>query len=249
MHAISRSTKPALLLAAVLLAGSLAEPVARAAEPKAKAPAASAAKAKPATTLAAPGPRAADPTLGQGKAESERCLECHGPQGQGDGVANGAPARFAKLAGQPADYLVQQLQAFRNGKRKNDLMKIMTLPLEEEDLRDIAAFFAQQPPMHGTDPGATESHDAARTLFAQGDAARGITACASCHGEAGQGGPPGGPLVPRLAGQDVIYLAQQLEDWRTGWRTEAAGSVSHQKAKALTPTEINALAAYLAAQP
>jgi cytochrome c553 len=190
---------------------------------------------------------AGDPVAGQAKADEERCIECHGKQGQGDGHNGGADVRFPKLAGQHADYLEQQLLKYRGGQRKNDVMKLVVHRLEDEDLRDIAAWFASLPKMRADAPAGAGQAGAA--LFAQGDPARQVVACANCHGVDGLGVAALTPRPPMLAGQDARYLEQQLLDWRNGWRKDATGSVMNQVTKALSDREIQELAGYLAGLP
>lgn len=193
------------------------------------------------SALAAPGSIEA----GGAKAEAERCNECHGAQGQGDGHTN-PEVRFPKLAGQHASYLVTQLQRYRSGQRKHEVMKLNTRDLSDDDLRDLAAFYASLPPMRAQPARADTSSAAA--LYTQGDAARGVIACISCHGPAGRGLAPGQPQFPVLAGQDTHYLELQLQDWRSAWRTEPPGGTMNQIARRLTDAEIKALAGYLASQ-
>lgn len=196
-------------------------------------------------------PAAGDAAAGAAIAEAERCMECHGPTGLGDGpAASGGVHRFAKLAGQPRDYLALQLRRFRSGARKHDVMRLNAARLEEGDIDDVAAFFAAQPRPARDAAALPPSDDAlaqVSRLYAQGDAARGIAACAGCHGEAGGG--TGAPRVPLLAGQDPRYLAQQLENLRSGWRREPADGSIKAATRALEDREIRALAQWLAAAP
>lgn len=229
-----------LLGAATLALGPL--PV-HAAAPKAKA-APGAAKG-PANTAATGGSNSSgDATLGQAKADSERCIECHGEQGQGLQHANGPEGKFAKLAGQSAPYLLKQLDDFRSGARKHDVMAVMARSLDAADARDIAAYFAAQPAMRGDGQGQSP---AAQRLFTEGDAGRGLPACVSCHGDAQRA--PASALHPRIAGQEYRYLAQQLQDWRSGWRRNSPGGVMGPIASKLSEAEIDALALYLAGLP
>lgn len=196
------------------------------------------AKTRPAATAAAP---PGDPVAGREKAESERCIECHGEAGQGAGHSNGPEGKFAKLAGQSAAYIVKQIEDFRSGARKHDVMAMMARSLDPADLRDIAAYFAAQAPMQGEGPAG--AGDAER-LVAQGDAARGVPACGACHG--GTTRAPASALHPRLAGQAYRYLAQQLQDWRSGWRRNSPGGVMSAATARLTDAEIEALSLYWA---
>lgn len=182
-----------------------------------------------------------DPVLGRDKAESERCQECHGVDGNGAGHANGPEGKFAKLAGQLPQYILKQIQDFRSGARKHDQMAIMARSVSDEDVADIAAYFHAQPLMQGDGSGRYEVAD---RLFNQGDSARGIPACASCHGLQGRG-PTASPLTPVIGGQEWRYLEKQLLDWRSGDRKNSADGVMNQVTRKLTDAEVQALADYL----
>lgn len=189
-------------------------------------------------------PRMGDPVLGKEKADSERCIECHGIEGHGAGHANGPEGKFAKLAGQQPAYILKQIQDFRSGARRHDQMAIMARSVSDEDVRDIAAYFASQKPMRGEGVAQSERVQQARALFVQGDASRGIAACATCHGDQGEG-RPAMPEVPRIGGQEWRYLDKQLREWRSGERRNAPDGVMNRVTRALRDEEIEALASYL----
>ncbi|MGM9487883.1 c-type cytochrome [Ideonella sp. YS5] len=184
-----------------------------------------------------------DATLGAQKADSERCQECHGVDGQG----GSAESRFARLAGQHPEYLAKQLRDFRSGARRQDFMALMARSISDEDVADIAAYFAGLPAMRSPLGAAPQSAPVAE-LFERGDATRGITACASCHGPQGRGLHPADPRFPRLAGQDSRYLARQLADWRSGERRNDPSGGMNRTAVALRDDEIEALADYMASR-
>lgn len=183
-----------------------------------------------------------DAVAGQDKADAERCIECHGMTGHGAGHANGAEGRFAKLAGQHPEYIVKQIQDFRSGARRHDQMAIMARSISDEDLVDIAAYFGSLPAMKGE---GAEVPELGKRLYLSGDAARGIVACVSCHGDKGKG-VAGMPLSPVLGGQAWRYLEQQLLDWRSGTRRNARDGVMTQVTRHLTDAEVQALTTYLA---
>lgn len=81
---------------------------------------------------------AGDPRAGQQK--SAPCQACHGP----DGNKTNGP-QFPRLAGQHPDYLVQALQQYKNGDRKNPIMAPFAAQLSPRDMEDLAAYFATQP--------------------------------------------------------------------------------------------------------
>lgn len=74
----------------------------------------------------------------KGQAKSAACAACHGADG------NSALPTFPKIAGQNEDYLVHALKSYKNGTRKNDVMKGMVAPLSPQDMADLAAYFAKQ---------------------------------------------------------------------------------------------------------
>lgn len=73
-----------------------------------------------------------------GKAKSAVCAACHGADG------NSTNAMFPKLAGQHEDYLYQALKDYKAGKRKNPIMNGQAATLSDQDMRDLAAYFARQ---------------------------------------------------------------------------------------------------------
>ena len=165
---------------------------------------------------------------GRIKSESERCQECHGADGNG----NGEDGKFARLAGQYPAYIVKQLQDFRSGARKHDYMMIMAKSLEEADIADIAAYYGGLPSMRGETTQVDTA--AAQRLFA---------ACAACHGAQGKGN--GNAAFPVIGGQDVKYLRNQLLAWRSGERRNSPGGAMNDATRHLTDAEIDVLAHYL----
>lgn len=211
----------------------------------AAAKAAAVAKVSAAPKAATNAPLRGNPLLGREKIDSERCQECHGIDGQGAGHANGPEGKFAKLAGQDAAYLVKQMQDFRSGARKHDQMAIMARSVSDEDVRDISAYFASLPAMKGEpDPKAAATSAIGQRLYEQGDATRGVLACASCHSAQAQGPA----LAPRIAGQEWRYLDKQLRDWRSGDRKNSPDGVMNKALAPLSDAEIEALATHLASQ-
>jgi len=172
------------------------------------------------------------------------CTGCHGLQGRA------TPEGFVpRLAGKPADYLYRQLQNFRDGPRAHALMAGLLTTLGDDYLREIAAHFAAQqvaypppPPAFGTPALLARG----RQLALQGDAARRLPACASCHGEALTGRSP---ALPGLLGLPREYLVLQLGAWRHGVRRAHAPDCMAEIAQRLGEADTAAVAAWLAAQP
>lgn len=199
-------------------------------------------RTKPATaaeTAVLPG--RGNPLAGQAKAEDERCVECHGHDGNANDIEDGVGniGKFPRLAGQNAAYIVKQFREFRSGKRNNETMSIMAKTVSDTDLADIAAYFSAQKLIAGQVSGINPQ---GRNLFLGGDAARGILPCAGCH--SGAAAESSGEN-PRIAGQHRRYLQKQLIEWRAGERRNSPGDIMNNVAKGLSDTEIDALADYV----
>lgn len=165
--------------------------------------------------MAAPAAMAAgDASAGQEKAAA--CAACHGQDG------NSPSGEYPSLAGQGAPYLVKQLQEFKSGTRNNPIMMGMTAGLSEQDMEDIAAYYAKQTPVPGqADPELVEQGE---RLYRGGDMEKGIPACSGCHGPAGQGVEAAG--FPALAGQHVDYLEAQLKAFRVAGREDIGDNLA-----------------------
>ncbi len=112
---------------------------------------------------AAPAVVKGDAQRGAVKSEDERCQECHGADGHGFGQSASSEGRHPKLAGQSAAYIIKQLDNFRSGARKHDVMSMMARTVDPADIVDIAAYFASRPPMKGDGTGDSA---AGRALYA-----------------------------------------------------------------------------------
>ena len=179
---------------------------------------------------------------GKNKSKSELCLECHA---QTDSVAS-AGVGVPQLAGQYGGYLFKQLRNFKSGERKHPVMSKMVEQLSEDDLQNIATYFANQPVMQGK---GVNSNPTAQNLFFRGDLKRNIMSCKSCHGIDGKGTHSANDINPVIAGQSQIYLREQLRNWRSAARTNSPSQVMNVIAKSLTDGEIEALAEYISDMP
>jgi cytochrome c553 len=195
-----------------------------------------------ATLMCASGALAQEPDASKGQGIATRvCAACHGPDGNSPTSAN------PKLAGQVQEYLQKQLTNFKpasgsKAERENPIMGGMAAPLSADDMRNVAAYFAQQTPK----PGAAKSKDSlglGQKIWRAGDASRGLPACAGCHGATGAGMPA---QFPRLAGQYPEYTESQLKAFRSGGRANDANKAMRTIAAKLTDAEIGAVADYAA---
>jgi cytochrome c553 len=172
------------------------------------------------------------------------CTACHGPQGRAapDGY-------YPRLAGKPAGYLYHQLLNFRDGRRHYNLMTQLIDPLNDAYLLEIAQYFSQLDvpyPAPRPSPASAEVLRRGQQLVMQGDAARKVPACVSCHGQAMTGVAPN---IPGLLGLPRDYLNAQMGAWRTGQRRAHAPDCMKEVVARLSTEDINAAASWLAAQP
>lgn len=187
-----------------------------------------------APALAAESKPAAPPDLAKGQAAAATCVACHTADG-----SRGAPANPI-LAGQHPEYLAKQLHEFKSGKRKNAIMQGMAAALSEDDIRNIAAFYASKQ----AKPGAARNKATVlqgEQIWRGGIADRKIAACSGCHGPAGAGIPS---QYPRLAGQHADYTEAQLIAFRSGARANNAQMTGI--AAKMNDAEIKAVADYIA---
>jgi cytochrome c553 len=184
----------------------------------------------------AAGPAAApfQPDLARGQTLAATCMACHTADG-----SRGLPANPI-LQGQHPEYLVKQLQEYKSGKRANAIMAGMAAILSPDDKRHVAAFYASKPPV----PGAAQKKDLVelgQSIWRGGIVAKGVPACASCHGPSGAGIPS---QYPRLAGQHAEYTEAQMLAFRAGTRANNAQMMTI--AAKLNDREIAAVSDYIA---
>jgi cytochrome c553 len=180
------------------------------------------------------------------------CAPCHGRRGEGTNNDY-----FPRLAGKPAGYLMNQLAAFRDGRRRYAPMNYLLEYQSDPYLQKMAEYFAGlRPPL--AEKQAAEVSTAILTrgpsLANDGDQARGVPACAGCHGPKFTGMEPG---IPGLVGlhasyisaQPVAYLRAQLRAFASGERRNDIGEQMRNIARAMTPEEIDAASRYYAEHP
>jgi cytochrome c553 len=165
-----------------------------------------------------------------GKAKAELCVACHGEGGISQ-IEN-----IPSLAAQPDLFIQWQLVFFRAGARKDEQMQPIVEQLNNEDIRNLAAYFASLPPPKAPKP------DDNPDLSKKGAQAAAGRRCASCHTDS----YAGTKAVARVAGQREEYLVKALRDYKSGVRSGGAMAVMADVAYSLSEEEIEALAHYLA---
>ena len=179
-----------------------------------------------------------------GKSKSAPCAACHGTDG------NSVNPEWPKLAGQGAPYIFAQLRLFKEGGRSNALMTPQAAALSEQDMHDLAAFYASQTGTPGAaDPELAEEGEA---IYRGGIIKKGVAACAGCHSPTGAGNPAA--KFPKLSGQHTVYTVNQLKAYRAedlhghqeGQRDTPNAKIMVKVAERMTDEEIEAVASYIA---
>lgn len=176
---------------------------------------------------------AGDPAAG--KAKSTTCAACHGADG------NSTDPQYPKIAQQHAGYTAKQLHEYKSGARENAVMAGMAMPLSDEDILDLAAYFEAQTISEGA--AEPELVERGQQLYRGGDLSRGIAACSACHGQTGRGNP--GANFPSLAGQHAEYTEGQLMAFRSLQRYNDAGQMMRNIAARLSDQDMKAVASYI----
>ena len=172
--------------------------------------------------------RAAD--IAAGKEKAELCVGCHGEGGISQ------MENIPSLAAQPDLFIQWQLDFFRAGARKNEQMQPIVEQINNEDIRNLGAYFAQLAPPKNPKP------DGDPDLSKKGAQAAAGRRCASCHTDS----YAGTKAVARVAGQREEYLLKALHDYKSSVRSGGGMAAMAEVAYSLSEEEIEALAHYLA---
>ena len=202
----------------------------------------------------------AEGNIKAGKEKAAACAGCHGEDG------NSMVSTFPKLAQQHSSYISKELKAFKAGTRQNSMMNALSMGLTDEDITDIAAYYASQKISANTLPSAEseDDEDDADTdnaadrkadneikellalgsdLYRNGDLVREVSACIACHGPYGEGNRPA--AFPALRSQHADYLNKALSDFKAGVRSNNPDNMMHMIARKMTDKEIKAVAYHI----
>ncbi|MDE1948669.1 MAG: cytochrome c4 [Burkholderiales bacterium] len=177
---------------------------------------------------------AVKPDPAKGQAAATTCLACHTADG-----SRGAPT-YPILQGQHPEYIVKQLYDFKAGRRKNAVMTGMAATVADADVANIAAFFASKK----AKPGFAKDKDTValgEQIYRGGILAKQVPACAGCHSPNGAGIPA---QYPRIGSQHEAYLETQLNNFRSGERSNSPQMMAI--AGKMNDREIKAVADYIA---
>ena len=170
------------------------------------------------------------------------CAACHAADG------NSGIAMYPKLAAQHSAYIYRQTLDIKEGKRTNGsaaVMKPMVMNLSEQDILNVSAFYAKQQAKSGEANPKQNDPVLGGKIYRGGLVDKKIPACMSCHGPSGAGIPGGGTEIgayPRLGGQHMSYVVDQMKAYKTGQRKNA---IMEDIAKRLTEEELNSVANFI----
>lgn len=162
------------------------------------------------------------------------CAACHGEDG------NSVVPMFPKIAGLQEEYIAKQLLDFISGRRKSDVMGPVVAQLKASDVAPLAAHFSRQK----MKPGTAEDKNAAglgKLIFFDGNEDTGVPACVGCHQPEGAGHN----IYPRIGGQQIQYVVQQLKNFAAGDRANDVSRYMRVTAKRMSDEEIRSVAEYL----
>ena len=175
----------------------------------------------------------------EGREKSQLCQGCHGENG------NSTEPLIPKLAGQFSNYISKQICDYQAGTRTHKIMSAVAATISDDDLADIAAYFASQDKMKGN---GSEDNQLGKELFLHGDISKTRLACVNCHGVSGKGLAPKISMFPVIGGQHKDYIRRQLVNFRDGYRTNSPNGIMNRIASSLTDTEIESLAEFVSVQ-
>jgi cytochrome c553 len=162
------------------------------------------------------------------------CFLCHGANGESTSEV------FPRLAGQNAEYIAKQLQAFKSGQRKSTAMADMSNRLTNDEMLALGKYYEKMTPP--SEPSKEPLlAGMGQYIYHNGNKFSGVPSCASCHGTNGEGATN----LPRLANQFSGYIHTQLKQFNSRQRNDA-NQVMHVVAEKMTELEMLAVAEYLA---
>ena len=171
-----------------------------------------------------------------GKSKSAVCSACHGADG------NSANPIWPSLAGQHASYIYKQLVDFKEGRRNNASMSGMVAILNDEDMKNLAAYYESQTPKQVAFDG--ELIEQGESIYRGGITETKVAACMGCHAPSGLGNGPAG--WPSLKGQQPEYLFTQLQNFKLGTRANDTGKMMRNVVARMSEMEMKSVAAYVA---
>lgn len=172
------------------------------------------------------------------KEKRKPCVACHNDDG------NSENPTIPKLAGQYEAYFVKQLKEYKQGltgPRPNPIMMGQVTNLSDQDIAEMATYYAKQKIKGGTTKQAYLAQG--ERIYRGGNLATGVVACTACHGPKGEGIEAAN--FPRLAGQHAQYITDQLNAFKEGKRHNSPNGMMEAISKRMTPEEMQAVSSYI----
>ena len=177
-----------------------------------------------------------------GEKKNAMCIGCHGIVGYQASFPE--IHKVPKISGQGEKYIIAALNAYKKGERKHPTMRGVSVSLSDQDMADLAVFYANS----GVDASAKPLEKAAdgsakaMELLAKG-------ACLSCHGESLS--KPIDPSYPKIAGQHSDYLFVALKAYKVDGNPQVGrgNAIMGGVAKQFTNAELKELANYIGRLP
>jgi len=195
--------------------------------------------------------RRIEPIHGDAAAGAQKatvCFACHGANG-----VSIAPT-FPRLAGQRADYLYHRLVSFNHADPKDPYyskspMTALAAKLSDDDMRDLATYFATQVPQATDVAAAASASGRGEFLYRSGDPSHGVPPCQGCHGDEAEGVHAPGvqyAAYPALRGQYAPYIIARLTSFRQGLPHDSSNDmIMSGVARTLDDDAMQAIAAWL----
>jgi cytochrome c553 len=178
------------------------------------------------------------PDIAAGREKSQVCVSCHMADG------NSVIPAWPNIAGLPEKYFIEQLKAFKagdKGGRLNPVMMSFAAALSDQDMADLAAFYASQKSIPGSVPQTFVA--VGEKIYRGGNRTTGVPACSACHSPRAEGNIPAG--FPSLSGQHPDYIIEQLKAFRSGTRADDINGIMRDISKRMTDEEIEAVSHYV----
>lgn len=166
------------------------------------------------------------------------CASCHGDEG------HSVNSLWPNLAGQDETYLYEQLMEYAKGEdgNRNDPVMMATIAgLSNEELRELAAYYASLESKSGkADPALVELGE---RIYKGGNSKTGLPACSACHADNGSGNTAA--KFPKLAGQNPEYIVDQLKKFHSRKRSNDYNEMMRDIAEMMSEEEMKAVASYI----
>jgi cytochrome c553 len=164
------------------------------------------------------------------------CAACHGQKG------NSTNSEWPNIAGQHPKYFIKQLNDMKTGALRNTpTMRALLATLNEQDMDDLAAYYAKMPLAQGSTP--EKFLKRGEQLYRGGDFSKRITACIACHGPKGTGNAQAG--FPVLSGQHARYSVMQLIAFKEGKRKNDLNHIMHDISSRMNQEDMESVAHYI----